>query len=117
MKDIPILDYGTTPPAGTPFIGSPDRRALAPIGVNERVTKGALDTLRIQYNKAAVKDLDRDDVILENMYDPVSKNIKIIMRDKENTNIIIGEVTARNGNILVKKGEELEPAWYNILSD
>jgi hypothetical protein len=93
------FDYGTV------IFGKPDQRALLPFGVDSSQASGAIDAIRKDY---PIKELDKDDVILENVYNPEAKNLMVIVKLRENPTVKLGTVTYQNGAILTKKYEDME---------
>ncbi len=103
LNNVELIDYGTA----TPVFGQADMRAFMPQGLGYEPTVDALDSIRRTFNKSFSKSLDKGDVMLESQYDPLTKNFKIMMRERSNTNNVLGTVTARNGTILVDKLDKL----------
>lgn len=77
MSSLETVDYGNT------FTGV-DQRVFVPTGVKPGKFKGALDTIRKNYNKERKADLDKNDVILETVFDKGTNNFATTMRVKSN---------------------------------
>jgi len=98
------FDYGGYAPSVLPF-AKPDQRSLLPFGLSSREAKSAIDTIRKNFSKTYYKTIGAGDVLLENFYNPASKNIAIRVKLRDNPKKVIGTVTYSNGAILMDKGE------------